>query len=226
MITKLMDGLPNQSMAQGPFDEAVAKYMTDLPLRGAEENALAADVSSKQVLASAAAVSATASANTAKASADAAVLASGVAKWISGTAYAEGAPVWSPANFQTYRRKTAGSGVLDPAMDSANWQVLARQSTFTPVAVAALDINLALGSYFTKTVTANSTFTFSNVPAGGSSFLLKIRLDGGSIALPASVRPINGSVPPLNLGKTHRLMFETDDGGTTWALVVAPNFAN
>ncbi|WP_257560698.1 hypothetical protein [Janthinobacterium sp. 61] len=34
MITKLMDGLPNQSMAQGPFDAAVAKYMTELPAWG------------------------------------------------------------------------------------------------------------------------------------------------------------------------------------------------
>ncbi|PKV43675.1 hypothetical protein CLU92_0991 [Janthinobacterium sp. 61] len=226
MITKLMDGLPNQSMAQGPFDEAVAKYMADLPLRGAEENALLADVSTKQALASDAAVSATASASTAKASADAAVLASGVSEWVGGTTYARGVSAWSPVTFQTYRRKTAGAGALDPSLDPANWQALARQSTFTPVAVAALNIDLSLGSYFTKTVTASSTFTFSNVPAGGSSFLLKIRLDGGSIALPASVRPANGSIPPLTLGKTHRLMFESDDGGATWALVVAPNFAN
>ena len=61
MITNLMDGLPNQSMAQGPFDEAVAKYMTELPLRGAEENALLADVKAKQVLANASATSAAAS---------------------------------------------------------------------------------------------------------------------------------------------------------------------
>lgn len=32
------------------------------------------------------------------------------------------------------------------------------------VAVAALDINCSLGNFFTKTISANSTFTFSNAP--------------------------------------------------------------
>ncbi|MGK5017708.1 WD40 repeat domain-containing protein [Janthinobacterium sp. HLS12-2] len=72
MITKLMDGLPNQSMAQVPFDEAVAKYMTELPLRGAEENALLADVKSKQVLVNESAASAAASVNAATTQATAA----------------------------------------------------------------------------------------------------------------------------------------------------------
>lgn len=226
MITKLLEGLPNQSMAQGPFDAAAAKYMADLPVWGTEVNTLAADLSAKQALASGAATSATASAASAEASATAAALGAGVTEWASGTTYARGVSAWSPVNFQTYRRKTIGAGTLDPSLDPANWQALARQSTFTPVAVATLNIDLSLGSYFTKTVTASSTFTFSNVPTGGSSFLLKVRLDGGSIALPASVRPVNGSMPPLTLGKTHRLMFESDDGGASWALVVAPNFAN
>ena len=65
MITKLMEGLPNQSMAQVPFDEAVAKYMAELPLRGAEENALLADVKSKQVLVNESAASAAESVNAA-----------------------------------------------------------------------------------------------------------------------------------------------------------------
>lgn len=72
MITNLMDGLPNQSMAQVPFDEAVAKYMTELPLRGAEENALLADVKAKQVLVNESAASAEASVNAATAQAVAA----------------------------------------------------------------------------------------------------------------------------------------------------------
>ena len=120
-----MEGLPNQSMAQGPFDEAVAKYMTELPLRGAEENALAADVSIKQALASEAAAAAAASQIAAKASADAAVLATNTTKWISGKVYAEGETVWSPMDSQTYRRKTAGAGMADPSLDSANWKMLA-----------------------------------------------------------------------------------------------------
>ena len=67
MITKLMDGLPNQSMAQGPFDAAVAKYMTELPAWGGEANALAADVNAKQVQANTSAASAAASVDAATA---------------------------------------------------------------------------------------------------------------------------------------------------------------
>lgn len=47
-----------------------------------------------------------------------------VTKWISGTTYPEGAVVWSPANLQTYRRKTTGAGTTDPASDSTNWVVI------------------------------------------------------------------------------------------------------
>lgn len=43
-------------------------------------------------------------------------------KWISGTTYAIGDEVWSPADFQAYRRKTTGAGTTDPSADSTNWQ--------------------------------------------------------------------------------------------------------
>lgn len=43
-------------------------------------------------------------------------------KWISGTTYAIGDVTWSPADFQAYRRKTAGAGTTDPSADSTNWQ--------------------------------------------------------------------------------------------------------
>ncbi|MYN42747.1 hypothetical protein GTP55_25720 [Duganella sp. FT109W] len=60
-ITKLMDGLPNQSMSQADFDQATGKYMSDLPAWGGEANALAADVNAKQVAAAASATAADAS---------------------------------------------------------------------------------------------------------------------------------------------------------------------
>ena len=42
----------------------------------------------------------------------------------------------------------------------------------TAEAVSALDIDLSTGNYFTKTINANSTFTFSNPPASGTVDLL------------------------------------------------------
>lgn len=54
-------------------------------------------------------------------SANSASLTANVTKWISGTSYDEGDNVWSPIDFQTYRRKIAGAGTTDPSVDSTNW---------------------------------------------------------------------------------------------------------
>jgi hypothetical protein len=45
-----------------------------------------------------------------------------ITQWITGTTYAIGDVVWSPADFQAYRRKTAGAGATDPSADATNWQ--------------------------------------------------------------------------------------------------------
>ncbi|MYM31480.1 hypothetical protein GTP58_24405 [Duganella sp. CY15W] len=72
-ITKLMDGLPNPSMAQADFDQAVGKYMADLPAWGAEANALEANVNAKEVSAAQSAVVASTKAGDAASSADSAL---------------------------------------------------------------------------------------------------------------------------------------------------------
>lgn len=41
--------------------------------------------------------------------------------WVSGQAYAQGEATISLVDFQTYRRKTAGSSSTDPANDATNW---------------------------------------------------------------------------------------------------------
>lgn len=53
---------------------------------------------------------------------NAAISAVNMTKWISGTTYAIGDVTWSPADFQAYRRKTAGAGTTDPSADTTNWQ--------------------------------------------------------------------------------------------------------
>lgn len=117
----------------------------------------------------------------------------------------------------------------------ANWNIstagdqsapgqTASNTQFTPVPVAALDLDLSLGNYFTKTINANSTFTFSNAPAGGFSFTLRLTHTSGVIALPASVVAPNSQIPTLLTGKVHLFMFATDDGGTTWRMAINPNY--
>ena len=85
-------------------------------------------------------------------------------------------------------------------------------------AVGALDIDLSTGNYFTKTISGNSTFTFSNPPASGTvgSFTLELTHSSGTVAWPSSVK-FNADTPPtLTTGKTHLFFFVTDDGGARY----------
>jgi cytoskeletal protein CcmA (bactofilin family) len=95
------------------------------------------------------------------------------------------------------------------------------------VAVAALDIDCSAGNYFTKTINANSTFTFSNAPSSRAyAFTLELTHTSGTITWPASVQWPNGTAPTLTTGKTHLLTFVTDDAGTRWRGVAQPNYTN
>jgi hypothetical protein len=84
-------------------------------------------------------------------------------------------------------------------------------------AISALDIDCSTGNYFTKTIAANSTFTFSNVPNSVAyAFTLRVDHTSGTISFPASVTWNGGNAPSPTTGKTHLFMFVTEDGGTKW----------
>jgi hypothetical protein len=88
----------------------------------------------------------------------------------------------------------------------------------TIVAVSALDINCSTGNFFTKTISANSTFTFSNVPTSRAySFTLRLTHTSGTVTWPTSVKWPGDTAPTLATGKKHLFMFVTDDGGTVWS---------
>jgi hypothetical protein len=86
------------------------------------------------------------------------------------------------------------------------------------VAVPALDIDLSAGNYFTKTISANTTFTFSNTPANrAAAFTLRVTVSGDrTITFPASVEFPNDVAPTLTPDKVHLFFFVTDNGGTTF----------
>ena len=85
-------------------------------------------------------------------------------------------------------------------------------------ALGALDINCGNGNYFTKTISANSTFTFSNAPSSGTSFAFTLELthSSGTVTWPSSVKWNADTAPTLTAGKTHLFMFVTDDGGSRY----------
>lgn len=112
---------------------------TEINLWAAQANTLAATVNADAATASAAEVAAVAAAASAAASA-------GVTKWVSGTTYAQGACVWSPANFQTYRRTTNGAGTVDPSADAANWQAITTSGATQPVG-STIYLNQLYGAF-------------------------------------------------------------------------------
>jgi hypothetical protein len=89
----------------------------------------------------------------------------------------------------------------------------------TKTAVAASDIDLTAGNYFTKTISGTTTFTVSNVPATGTaaSFILELT-NGGSATVNwfAGVTWAGGTAPTLTASGVDVLGFYTYDGGTTW----------
>jgi len=85
------------------------------------------------------------------------------------------------------------------------------------VAVSALAIDCSAGNYFTKTISANSTFTFGTVPSSRAySFVLELTHTSGNVTWPTSVAWPASTAPTLTTGKTHLFVFVTDDGGTRW----------
>ncbi len=87
------------------------------------------------------------------------------------------------------------------------------------VAMAANDIDLSLGNFFTKTISGATTLTVSNVPSSGitASFVLDLT-NGGSASITwwSGVKWAGGAAPILSAAGRDVLAFFSHDGGTTW----------
>lgn len=132
-------------------------------------------------------------------------LGSGIATWL-------GTP--SSANLAAAVTDETGSGAL----------VFATTPVITglrekSVAVAASDINLSLGNYFTRTISGTTTFTVSNVATSGdvAAFIL-ILTNGGSATVNwfSGVTWAGGTGPALTASGVDIIGFFTINGGTTW----------
>ncbi len=95
-------------------------------------------------------------------------------------------------------------------------------------AVSALNIDLSTGNYFTKTISGNSTFTFSNPPSSGTvgSFTLELTHSSGTVTWPTSVKFPADTAPTLTTGKTHLFVFVTDDGGSRYRGAALADYVN
>lgn len=122
---------------------------------------------------------------------------------------------------QTLTNKTLTAPVLDGAVDATG------SVRGGVTAVAALNIDCSAGNYFTKTISGNSTFTVSNVPASRAyAFTLELTHTSGTITWFSGVEWPGGTAPSLTTGKTHLFTFVTQNGGTRWRGVANTNYTN
>lgn len=138
--------------------------------------------------------------------------------------------VLTATNTQTVTNKTitfSGNTLTDVAGTTAT-QTLTNKTLTTPVitgtketkvAIAASNIDMSAGNYFTKTISGATTFTVSNVASSGSvsAFVLELT-NGGSDTVTwfSGVTWAAATPPTLTASGVDTLAFFTYDGGTTW----------
>ena len=102
----------------------------------------------------------------------------------------------------------------------ASEEFKAKSYNETYVAMSANDVDCEAGNFFSKTISSNTTFTFSNPPASdtGYGFVLKLTSSGtNTVTYPAAVDWAGGTAPDAPAsGETDILCFITHDAGTTW----------
>ena len=110
-----------------------------------------------------------------------------------------------------------------PVYTSGN-QTIGGVKTFTAgifggtVAMSGSAIDCSAGTSFTKTITANTTFSFTNVPSDATCCVTLILKNGGNytVTWPSSVKWTEDTIPDLMQNGTDVLTFITCDGGVTW----------
>ena len=112
---------------------------------------------------------------------------------------------------------TAGTDYVAPGGSAGAITVTGLKET--RVAMAANNVDLSAGNYFTKTISGTTTLTVSNVPATGTvaAFVLDLT-NGGSATLNlwSGIKWAGGTSPTLTSSGRDILGFFTHDGGTTW----------
>ena len=197
----------------GNFTARADAFMAALPTFANEANALQTDVNEKQVTANAAADTATTQATNASASSAAAAISAnnaaastGAVLWVSGTTYALGFYVRSPANARIYRKLTASSSTtIDPSADVTNYTpVFLDISSGYPTIQPSLNLDFANTKQLDPRITfvRNSTATYydgqTTALAEQNLMTSSISVGGAGWAVVSITTTINAGIAPDN----------------------------
>ncbi|WP_310613728.1 hypothetical protein [Limnohabitans sp.] len=114
------------------------------------------------------------------------------------------------------------SGTEDVLFDSANKvdtsAINSLVTTATVNTVTGNSIDCSKGIFFTKSISASTGLSFTNVPTGTAyGFVLVVSLNGGpAITWPSSVSWPSSVAPTLLSNKKNIFQFLTNDGGANW----------
>lgn len=119
------------------------------------------------------------------------------------------------ANAATARTNIGAAAASAPTITSG--MTFSGTTKQTVQALAALDIDVSVQEFFTKSISVNSVFTISGTTASKAQVvLLDLTISSAAVPTwPAAVKWSGGVAPTLGNGR-HLLGLMTDDGGTTW----------
>lgn len=115
---------------------------------------------------------------------------------------------------------TFSSGIKDVICDADAAAFMTDPTLHIGNVSGATSLDLRKATTFTATITAATTISFINVPAGGvgTSYATLELTNGGSASItwPASVKWPGGTAPALTVSGIDVITFYTRDGGTSW----------
>ena len=114
---------------------------------------------------------------------------------------------------------TAGGINVAGIVTAGNGVKVTGNYTENITAVSGTAVDCSTASYFTKTITGATAFTFTNIPASGTEYSMTVELDlngNNGVSWPTEVKWPADTAPTITDGKTQLFMFVTVDGGTKW----------
>ena len=195
-----VDTLPASPSTSSPstFAALADAFIAALAVFRTQLIALATNCYNNALDAFTSASNAAASAVTATTQATAAVSGVNAIAWVSGTTYAVGNVRYSPVDFRSYRRITAGAGTTDPSLDTTNWLLLSQRgsSVLHVREERASGTNGSAGTAATLGYRRVLNTVKTNTITGASLASNQIVLPAGTynVSIRAPLQPVDGTV--------------------------------